>query len=511
MIQRVRAPWAVLLPALLGAIVTLIPLWYLCDNVIRSGWETFYEEIFQERTAQLIWRSFFLAFVVTITSVIVGVFAAWITTMTAIRGRAVLLILLSVPLAIPSYLSAFAYLSHWPQISGFVGSTLVLTLASYPYVMLPVAAALRRVDASQIEVARSLGSSTFDVIFRLTLRQVRTAIAGGALLVALYVLSDFGAVAAMKYEVFTWVIYGAYRSGFDPSRAAILSMVLVCAAVILVIAESRVRGRGSQVRVGKGVTRSTRESRGWTTTILCWASASVVIAAGVGVPVVSVLGWVRRNSATAVDSQLVFESITTSFQIGLLTAIAAILLALPIGIGIVRFPSLTTRSIERSTYVSHALPGIVVAISLVYAGVRVFKPVYQELPLLILGQIVLFLPLAVGTIRTSLEQSSVRLEEISRSLGFGQMRTILKVTIPIALPGIAGGAALVMLAAVKELPTTLLLRPTGTETLATSIWKYSTVSDYAAVGPYALSLMLLAAIPTAVLSAITIVKGRSQR
>jgi iron(III) transport system permease protein len=222
-----------------------------------------------------------------------------------------------------------------------------------------------------------------------------------------------------------------------------------------------------------------------------------------------VLNWVQRTSATPVDAGLVFQSISTSFQIGVFTALAATLIALPVGIGVVRFPSLYTRSIERSTYLSHALPGIVVAISLVYAGIRLFRPIYQELPLLVLGQVVLFLPLAVASIRTSLEQSPVRLEEVSRSLGFGQMMTIARVTIPIALPGIASGAALVMLAAVKELPTTLLLRPTGTETLATSIWKYSTVSDYAAVGPYALSLMLLAAIPTAILSAITIVRGRA--
>jgi iron(III) transport system permease protein len=509
--QRVRAPWAVTLPALFGSIVTLIPLWYLCDRVIRSGWSAFSAEIFQSRTADLIARSAMLTVTVTFAAIVIGVFAAWITTMTAIRGRGVLLVLLSVPFAIPSYLSAFAWLSWLPSISGFTGASLVLTLTCYPFVMLPVAAALSRIDASQIEVARTLGCSPIDIIFRLGLRQVKTAIVGGALLVALYVLSDFGAVAAMRYEVFTWVIYGAYRAGFNPARAASLSMVLVVAAAILVMAESKIRGRGSQARIGKGVTRTGRTRSSWRLTIVLWLCASLVIAAGVGVPVVRVLNWVQRTSATPVDAGLVFQSISTSFQIGVFTALAATLIALPVGIGVVRFPSLYTRSIERSTYLSHALPGIVVAISLVYAGIRLFRPIYQELPLLVLGQVVLFLPLAVASIRTSLEQSPVRLEEVSRSLGLGQMMTIARITIPIALPGIASGAALVMLAAVKELPTTLLLRPTGTETLATSIWKYSTVSDYAAVGPYALSLMLLAAIPTAILSAITIVRGRAEQ
>jgi iron(III) transport system permease protein len=508
--RKVRAPWAVMLPALFGAFITLLPLWYLFDQVVRSGWEAFSNEIFQDRTARLVFRSFSLTATVTVFSVVIGVFAAWLTTMTAIRGRAVLLILLSVPLAIPSYLAAFAWLSWQPGLSGFNGAVLVLTLACYPYVMLPVAAALRRVDSAQIEVARSLGSTTFDVVFRLALRQVRTAIVGGALLVSLYVLSDFGAVAAMRYEVFTWVIYGAYRSGFNPGRAASLSTVLVLAAAVLVVLESRVRGRGSIARVGKGVSRNIRWKTKWYTSIILWTLAAVIIAAGVGVPVGSVIEWVQRESATSVDTSLVLRSIGTSFQIGIFTAVAATLIALPIGIGVVRFPSIRTRVVERSTYISHALPGIVVAISLVYAGIRLLRPIYQELPLLIVGQVVLFLPLAVASIRTSIEQSSVRLEEVSRSLGLGQMMTIAKVTVPIALPGIASGAALVMLAAVKELPTTLLLRPTGTETLATSIWKYSTVTDYAAVGPYAVALMVLAAVPTAVLSGITIAKDRSR-
>jgi iron(III) transport system permease protein len=162
--------------------------------------------------------------------------------------------------------------------------------------------------------------------------------------------------------------------------------------------------------------------------------------------------------------------------------------------------------------VTHALPGIVIAISVVYVGIRLLTPWYQQLPLLILGQVLIFLPLAVGAIRNSIEQSSSRMEEVAHSLGAGTMATILRVTVPLALPGIGAAAALTMLNAMKELPTTLLLRPTGWETLATGIWKYSTVSDYAAVGPYALALMVLTALPTALVSSLTVLRiSRGQR
>jgi iron(III) transport system permease protein len=195
-----------------------------------------------------------------------------------------------------------------------------------------------------------------------------------------------------------------------------------------------------------------------------------------------------------------------SFLVGVMTAVATILVALPVGIAASRYRSRFSSVVERSTYVTHALPGIVIAISVVYVGIRLLTPWYQKLPLLVLGQVLIFLPLAVGAIRNSIEQSSARIEEVAKSLGAGTMATIRRVTVPLALPGIGAAAALTMLNAMKELPTTLLLRPTGWETLATSIWKYSTVSDYAAVGPYALALMIVTAVPTALVSSLTVLR-----
>ncbi|TPW14428.1 MAG: iron(III) transport system permease protein [Acidimicrobiaceae bacterium] len=151
------------------------------------------------------------------------------------------------------------------------------------------------------------------------------------------------------------------------------------------------------------------------------------------------------------------------------------------------------------------MPGIVIAISLVFIGVRVLEPIYLETPLLILGYVVLFLPLAVGAVRASVEQSPIRLEEIARSLGSSPRRVVWRVTVPLAAPGIAAATGLVLLSTMKELPVTLILRPTSTQTLATRLWQYTSVSDYASAGPYALALVIFAAIPTA---ALTILAGR---
>jgi len=275
-------------------------------------------------------------------------------------------------------------------------------------------------------------------------------------------------------------------------------------ALLLIVLERHFRSRVTQ-RLGAGTARSTVRR----TTLTLVAPALVValtsIGFGIGVPLVSSIRWTREASATT-DWSAVFTTIMSSFWIGFLTGLATLLLALPVGILIARFKGRLADVTEGAVFVTHSLPGIVVALSVVYLGINLVRPLYQQVPLLVFGQVIIFLPLVVGAVRTSIEQSRLALEDVSRSLGVSRMATVFRVTIPLAIPGIAAGGALAVLGAMKELPTTLILRPTEVETLATSIWKYSVVSDFGAVGPYAVSLMLLAALPTALLSHVAVVK-----
>lgn len=487
-------------PGLIAAAVAIAPIWYLVDRAFAEGLDEVVDEIWQRRTLELVVRSLGLAAAVTGACVVIGVVAAWLVVRSDLPGRGVLRVLLALPLAVPSYLSAFAWVSWKPWLAGFRGAALVLTLVSYPFVYLPAMAALRRIDPAQEEVAQSLGHHRIDIALRLTIRQIRPAIAAGALLVALYVLSDFGAVAAMRYEVFTWVIYGAYRAGFNPSRAAILSLVLVAIALVLVLGEARLRGRTTAARMGAGASRDATPVRLGRAAPMAWLFVTTILAAGIGFPITRVVHWVVTFTSTDVDLGDVAGALGETLLLSALAAIASIALAVPVGVLAARHRDPTSRVIERSTYVAHALPGIVVAISLVFVGVRLLRPVYQEVPLLVLGYVVLFLPLAVGAVRSSVEQAPVRLEEIARSLGHSPHQVLARVTAPLALPGIGAGAALVFLTTMKELPVTLVLRPTGTETLATQLWKHTAVSDYANAGPYALALVIFAAVPTALLS-----------
>ncbi|NMR21069.1 iron ABC transporter permease [Cellulomonas fimi] len=480
--------------------VALLPLVYLVIRASEGGAATAVDVLLRERTFWLVARSVGLAAAVTAACVVVGVTLAWLTTRTDLPGRRTFGVLAALPLAVPSYVAAYAWISALPGLAGFWGTFLVMTACTYPYVYLPVVAALRRTDPALEEVSRSLGRSARQTFLAVTVRQVRPAAAAGALLVALYVLSDFGAPSLLRYDVFTRVIHASYRSSFDRTPAALLSLLLVALTIAITVAESRSRGRASQARVGGGVARVAATVR-----LGAWRGPAVgacvaVAAVALAFPAASLTFWLVRGSSAAFEpGRLVAAGLATA-GVSVLGALLTTTLAVPVGVLVARFRGRGVRTLEHATFAGHALPGIVVALSLVFFGVRFARPVYQETPLLVVAYAVLFLPAAVGAVRASVALSPRRLEEVSRSLGHGPWSSMRRVTLPLAGPGVAAGAALVLLSCMKELPATLLLRPTGMDTLATRLWTETGTGAYAAAAPYAVLLVLLAAVPTFLLT-----------
>ena len=492
-----RPPLALVLPGLLAALTSIAPLAYLFDIASDRGLDFVWDEIWQQRTIELVVRSLFLAASVSLASVLISVPAAWLVTRGDIPFRSGWRVLLALPLAIPSYLAAFAWISWRPSMAGFTGAFVVLTLVTYPYVFLPVCAALSRLNPAIEEIAVIHGRGRSLQLILLAARQVRGAIATGALLVALYVLSDFGAVATMRYDAFTWVVYSSYRSGFNPSRAAILAIVLVLIALVLLFGEKILRGQNESHLSARSVDANPRHRVSIKPVAITFLSTIIIFA--LAFPIWRVVTWVYRYGSEDSMADLATALWHSVFFSGL-AALATIQLALPIGILAGRYPSRSTTLLEQSTYVTHALPGIVIAISMVFLGVRLLEPIYLRTPLLVIAYVALFLPVAVGSIRSAAEQIPDSLDEVSRSLGLSQLGIVRRVTLPLLAPGLLSAGALVMLAGMKELPATMLLRPTGSETLATRLWTYTSVSDYAGAGPYALAIIVFVSIPTAIAS-----------
>ncbi|SDO98340.1 iron(III) transport system permease protein [Streptomyces sp. cf386] len=491
-----RPPLVLLVPACVAALFALLPLGYLAVRALERGPAFAWDVVADERTLDLLGRSLGLTAVVVAACLVLGVSLAWLTVRTALPGARAWSVLATLPLAVPSYVAAFAWLSAEPDLAGFGGAALALTLVSFPYVHLPVAAALRGIDPAQEEAARSLGHGPLRTFVRVTLPQLRPAAAGGALLVALYVLSDFGAVSLMRYDTFTRAIHTSYRASFDRTPAAALSVVLVVMTIALVAAEARTRGRAGHARTGTGTARpAVPVALGrWRLPALLWCGA--VTAVAVAFPLGALGYWLTVGSSATWDLGTLADTAWATFGVAAAGAGLTTALALPVGVIAARHKGRGARLLEQAAYAGHALPGITVALALVFFAVRYAYPLYQQLPLLVGAYAVLFLPVAVAATRAAVLQAPPVLEDVARSLGRRPWQVLREVTVPLAAPGVAAGAALTFVVCMKELPATLLLRPTGMDTLATRLWTETGAGSFAAAAPYAAALILLAAVPS---------------
>ncbi|MBI4285842.1 MAG: iron ABC transporter permease [Chloroflexi bacterium] len=519
-----RPPAALWLAAALVAVAVLLPLAYLVLRASGAGTEL-WGLLFRSRTLAILGRTVLLVIAVTGISLAISLPVAWLTQRTDLPLRRMWSILTALPLVIPSYVVGFVIVAalgprgilqqalagpfgveRLPEIYGFPGALLAVTLVAYPYILLPLQSAIRGLDPRLEEVARSLGHGRWDTFRRVVLPQLRPAMAAGALLVALYTLRDFGAVSLLRYETFTWAIYLQYQTSFDRVLAAGLSLVLVVMAIAILFLEFRTRGKAQYHRAAASVSRSPSYVRlgGWRWPALAFCGLVVLLAL---VMPVSVLGyWLARGFSGGETLWLTSSYALNSAYVSGLAAAATGIGAIAIAILDVRYPSLFSRLLERITYIGFALPGIVIALALVFFGANYATLTYQTLVMLVFAYAVLFLPQAVAAIRSSLLQVSPRLEEAARSLGRTPLQALMAITLPLVRPGILAGAGLVFLTTMKELPATLLLSPIGFKTLATSIWAATSEGSFARAAFPAVVLILLSSVPMAILT----IRGKRQ-
>lgn len=515
--ERPRPSALVVAPALLVGVGMALPLCYLAIRGLDASDET-WRIFFRARTAQILWRTVQLVFVSAAGSLLIGAPMAWLAVRSDIPARRLVSALAALPLVVPTYVGAFLAISAFgprgllqdtleplgvnrlPEIYGLPGAAGTLILLSYPYVYLTVRAALIRMDPGLEESARLLGHGPVSAFFRVTLPQLRPAMVSGALLVALYALSDFGAVSLMRYESFTWAIYQQYQSSFDRSAAAALSLGLVGLATAILIFENFARGRGRYYRSSSGAARSQRTASLGAFRLPAAACAWAVIILALGVPA-AVLGyWLINGIAVGETFPPMWASASNAVAVSLLAAIACAALAVPVVVLSVRHPGAMPSALYKLSHAGYAMPGVVVALALVFFGSRLFAPAYQTIWLLAFGYVILFLPAALGAARSSLLQISPRLEETARTLGASRFRIARTVTGPLMAPGLLMGGALVFLITMKELPATLILGPLGFGTLATAVWSASEEAFFARAAAPALAIILLSSIPMAFLS-----------
>lgn len=503
-------PWAregrgrtpVALSALCAAIALLVlaPVGYLLDQALATGWDEVQRLLFREFVANLLVSTVTLVAVGTVACTVLGVAVAWFVERTDLPGRRAWAVLAALPITVPAFVTSYSWVSITPAVQGFWGAAGIVTLAYYPLVYLPVAAVLRGTDPALEESARSLGMGPWRTFFRVTLPQTRIALLGGALLVAVHMLSEYGAFAMLRFQTFTTAIYDEYKLSFDGAAASMLASVLVLLCLVLLVTELAARGRGRYARVDSGSARPTAPARLGRARWGVLAGFGGLIGLALGLPLATLAYWVATGSSAGVDLGALLAAAGTSLKLGLGAAALTTLLALPVSVLAVRHPSRLATVIERATYLPFALPGIVVALALIVLSLHYFPALYGSTQLLIVAYAILSLPLALVATRAALAQAPPVHEEIARSLGCRPLTAMVRVTLPRILPGLGAAAALVFLATVTELTATLLLAPIGTQTLATQFWAKASTLSYGAAAPYAALMVAISALPTYLLT-----------
>ncbi len=499
-VGRMRVPPFLAASAMFVSAVVLLPLVFLVVQAVQVGWAELRQLLLRNLTAQLVWNTVSLLVVVTVLCALVGTLAAWFVERTNLPFRRVFAVVLVIPLGIPDFVVSFGWRALFPSIAGFWAAVLIMTLAVYPLVFLPVAASLRSADPAQEEVARSLGLGRVRTFWTVTVGQARVAILGGSILVGLVVLAEFGAFEILGYQTLTTEIYNEFQVGFNQPAACALSLILVFLGAVLLGGEGLVRGGGRASRAGSGASRLIRPVALGRARWPVFVGALGLTGLALGVPVGAVIYLMLKGGSTTLPPASLLAASINTFGYAAAAGVVATLAALPISLLSVRHARRGVLALERTNMLVLAVPGLVVALSFTYVTEHFLHgSFYQSNQLLVLAYAIMFFPLAVVSVRAAVARSSVRLEEVGRSLGVSRRAVLWRVTLPLIAPGLGAAFALVFLETATELTATLVLHPTNIETLATQFWAYQNNLSYSQAAPYAGVMMLIAAVPGYVL------------
>ena len=478
--------------AVLVALLSLLPIGFVIGVSWQVGWEQIQALVLRPRVGELLINTVLLVLLTLPLCILLGTALAWLTERSNLPGRRAWSLLAVAPLAVPAFVHSYAWVSLVPSIHGLPAGVLVSVIAYFPFLYLPVAATLRRLDPAIEDVAQSLGLKPWAVFLRVVVPQLRLAICGGALLVGLHLLAEYGLYAMIRFDTFTTAIFDQFKSTFNGPGANMLAAVLALCCLAMLTAESAARGNARYARVGSGSAREQQVVRlGRPATLLALILQTVTCLLALGVPLITLGKWLIAGGSEVWHWSELLAALQQTMFLGVAGALLTTCAAVPIAWLSIRAPGRLQRVLESCNYITSSLPGIVVALALVTVTIHFARPIYQTTVTVLLAYMLMFIPRALVSLRAGIAQAPVELDNIARSLGRSPGRALWLITLRLAAPGAAAGAALVFLAITNELTATLLLAPNGTRTLATGFWAMTSEIDYAAAAPYALLMILL--------------------
>lgn len=487
--------------SILVALFMSIPIIYVGFRGMFAGRERWLR-LLDGRIPQLLLNTLGLTVVVVFFATVIGVSLAVAVTRCNVPGRKVFSWLLVLPLIIPPYVGAVTYvmifgptgpLGNWFQIYSFPGVAFVLTIFTYPYVFLVVRSALKRMNRNLEEAGRSLGLNTIDVFLKINLPLLRPSIGAGGILVALYVLSDFGAISMLRYNTFTSAIY-YQMGGYDNVSATILSLVLILLTVGVLWLEGKVGRKKAYFQADSSYENLEVLDIGkWRFPLL--ALILIIIAVTIVLPIGVLLYWSWIGISRGALEGGFWGYLGNSLQVSLIAGGLSMVMAFPVVYLKSRYPSKFTTILQRLSYSGYALPGVIVALGIIFLFNQYIPVLYGSSFVIVVAYLIRFLPQSMQSSSASLEMIPPKIDEAARNLGEPFWKVIFTVILPLMLPGLFAGGALVFVSAMKELPATLLLRPPNFDTLAVRVWVEASEAVYHMAAPSALIIIIVSIIP----------------
>ncbi len=494
---RLGLPRGLLVVCVIVALLIALPVIVTIIQALQGGWPALRTALRASSTQTLLLHSIEVAAVATPIASAIGVAAAWFVERTQLPLRRLWAVLLVAPLTIPPFVTSYAWASLGNRWQGFWGASGLIAFTYYPIVFLLVAVALRGLDPALEETARSLGLSASRTFFRAVLPQLRPAVLGGALLVALDTLIEFDAFVGLHFQTFSSDVYAQYKLGFSASGAAALSFASIAVCLVLLFGEAALRGNANYTRVSQGARRAAPRYRLGRGSVPVLVGLAAVLVVSVGIPVGAMIDWFSSSShaglsAASGNLQYLWPATRESLEVSGSAAVVAVVLALPIAFAAVRDRGPVVTVLERMTYLSFALPDIVGAIAIAYAATHWAPGLNNSFELLVFAEAILFVPFAVVALRATLGQLEPALEDSARSLGASGLASFWRVTLPLARPGLAAAAVLVFAFSLGDLSTAQVLLPFDSYTLGTEFNANSSSFAFAAAAPFAAVLIGLA-------------------
>ncbi|MCS6890281.1 MAG: iron ABC transporter permease [Rhodovarius sp.] len=494
---------------------------------------------------EMLGNSLLLALLVALMAGSAGVVSAWLVSTCRFPGHRLLEVALLLPLAMPAYVSGYAYvwlleaagpvqsairaatgltwaeMAWFPEIRSLPGAALVLAMVLYPYVYLLCRAAFLQQSTCLIEVARTLGYGSARGFLHLALPLARPALAAGLALALMEVLADFGTVQHFGVRTFTTGIYETWFGMGDRGAASQLAAALLGCVALLLLLERAARGG----RLFHPTTTRHPPFRpvqlGPLHGLLAAAACLMPVMLGFGIPA-GVLLFLMWEGGDPLAPHRFLPFATHSLLLSALTGLLAVMAAALLAWGVRLHPGVITRGAARLASLGYALPGSVIAVGVLVPfglfdnaldqwlrarfGISSGLLLSGSIAALIFAYLVRFMGVALGAVESGLARLKPSMRDAARNLGAGAAGAIWRVELPLMKGSLISAGLLVFVDTMKELPATLIIRPFDFDTLAVRVYTLASDERLAEASTSALLIVLAGLLPIAVL--VRAMRGR---